>query len=132
MTPNDDLFYRVLERIDADPKSFHMGTWYGERNNEKGSCGTVACFAGHTALELGWKPCFFYGDGRTNTDSVADPASEKTRSIATVAQEALGLTWKQADRLFDAYSSGSDGFATREDVINRWKDIQNESGDVNE
>lgn len=43
--PNAELAYRVLDHIDADPKSWNQTDWY-----RKTDCGTVACFAGWSIL----------------------------------------------------------------------------------
>ena len=45
-TPNADLAYRVLDQIDAYPKSWDQGLWVGESPE----CGTIACFAGWACL----------------------------------------------------------------------------------
>lgn len=45
-TPNAALAYRVLDQIDADPKSWNQGTW---------DCGTAACFAGWAVRLSGGK-----------------------------------------------------------------------------
>lgn len=56
--PNAELAYRVLDHIDAHPEQWDQGIYIG-----KAECGTVACFAGWTALLSGGKPGFFaYSD----------------------------------------------------------------------
>lgn len=44
--PNAELAYRVLDQIDADPKSWNQGAW---------DCGTAACFAGWAVRLSGGK-----------------------------------------------------------------------------
>jgi hypothetical protein len=46
--PNAELAYRVLDHIDADPKSWNQTDWYRETD-----CGTTACFAGWSILLAG-------------------------------------------------------------------------------
>jgi hypothetical protein len=46
--PNAELAYRVLDHIDAEPKSWNQADWYRETD-----CGTVACFAGWSILLAG-------------------------------------------------------------------------------
>jgi hypothetical protein len=46
---NAELAYRVLDHIDAHPEQHDQGLWFAE----KYECGTVACFAGWTAMLAG-------------------------------------------------------------------------------
>lgn len=48
--PNAELAYRVLDHIDADPKSWDQGRWI-----RKTDCGTAACFAGWAVQLAGGK-----------------------------------------------------------------------------
>lgn len=52
---------KVLDRIDAEPKSLNMETW-----GRQGECGTVACLAGHTMLAAGYSLSagMYYAAGR--------------------------------------------------------------------
>lgn len=52
--PNAELAYRVLDAIDADPKSWDQGTWAS-----RAGCGTSACFAGWTCILSGDTPKFW-------------------------------------------------------------------------
>jgi hypothetical protein len=116
--PNDELFYRVLKRIDADPKSLDMTSWL-----MVGECGTIGCFAGHTVLEVGYVPAT--GDVR-NYGRTAFCRSARSHEtwfpVSSVAANALGLNEREAGALFAAWAGNNP--ATRDDVVKRWKDIQ--------
>ena len=117
-TMNDDLFDRVIQRIDADPDAFDMTTWLEER-----SCGTVGCFAGHTVLELGYRSSWA-GAGYCIKDDLEGFESYSV-NVSEVARNALGLTTDESESLFEAYDEV--GYpATKEDVIMRWKQIKDQ------
>lgn len=114
---NDELFQRVLRRIDDNPASFDMNEWLRE-----GECGTVGCFAGQTVMELGYTGGQRWDIGLISVDGV--PVLD---SVSSLAMEALGLSWAEADKLFAAASLRPDGsrcVATRDDVVRRWKEIK--------
>lgn len=76
---------KVLDQIDAKPESFDMFTWvYFAYNENEERCGTVACLAGHTMLQAGFKydgVRFWRPDG-TITSSYTDEA-EKILGLTT-------------------------------------------------
>jgi hypothetical protein len=92
----------------------------------KTSCGTVACVAGHAVLAAGYKlrlerlePCGIT-DCRicatVKPDVVCvDPKTGKEVDVLTHAQRALGLTGREAERLFDGGVVGAwpDAYADR-------------------
>ena len=80
-TPNLPLLRKVLELVDADPKSWDQ-TWWARRGPE---CGTSFCIAGHVANLCGdvqWKG--------TTADSVLLPDGSSL-PIWIFAQRELGL-----------------------------------------
>jgi hypothetical protein len=99
-TPNAELAYRVLDRIDAEPYRWIQGDWATETD-----CGTAYCFAGWAVVLAGREPVWDYGE----CSYVADDrgVDEGTQFIGDAAREALGV--EDTGSLFD-------GFNTREDL----------------
>lgn len=135
MTYNHELFDRVIQRITMDPEAFDMRHWMREpKADESPHCGTVGCLAGHTLMELGYKP--MYGGhwlaGRPLSTANAQLGVGPAVEISLVAAKALGLSTEEAEQLFTIYeqdyeydyaSDKPPQAATKEDVINRWKRI---------
>lgn len=100
-TPNAELAYRVLDQIDADPKSWDQSEWYREEG-----CGTVACFAGWAVKFGGYdialseeQPALFGIPAHRFGRYVHGVAGR--RSFPYVAAEILRIDIEQADDLFD-------------------------------
>lgn len=81
MKPNAELAYKVLDHIDADPKSWDQGLWV-----RKTDCGTVACFAGWAVLLSGATVEEFDGE---ITDG---PAELIGLDVPTAADRLLGIS----------------------------------------
>lgn len=102
--PNLDLIDRVLQQIDAEPERWNQGWWSGPS-----SCGTAYCFGGWAVALSGG---VWTGDGYTDTlvpergDS-AYPMADYTY-VEERATRLLGLTQREADRLFDSMNSRED------------------------
>jgi hypothetical protein len=83
--PNAELAYRVLDRIDADPKVWDQSVW---------SCGTTACFAGHAVL--------LSGGILDGSDVVDGPEDLVGHQVEQAAYRALGIdedrAWLGDDR----------------------------------
>lgn len=100
--PNDDLFIRVLARIEKDPDGWDQNVW-----GWKDDCSTVYCFAGHTLAEaeasVVWQSIGDSGkSGRISLPAIPPNASPFVRGRAIVqrASELLGITPEQAEELF--------------------------------
>ncbi len=124
--PNWENINKVCDRIEADPDSFDMAVYFAETY-----CGTVACFAGHAALEMGMVPA-----NLRETEGVGDRDNARLAvrpwmrqdwkeasmvryphhqrllgsddyapmiSVRSVATEYLGLTDDQAEQIFTAW-----------------------------
>jgi hypothetical protein len=120
--PNQEMFDRVLQRISDDPDSLDMRYWYAEK-----ACGTVACLAGHTMMELGWRAI------QDDTVTGCVNGEGQTRTIQAVAQKALGLTNEQATLMFAGSLMISLGEthtpATAEDLAARWKRVTSDQSE---
>lgn len=69
----------AIDHAVAYPEEFDMGTW-----GRSGSCGTVACLAGTTALLDGWQFLYASESGRIRKNGVE-------RYVQSVAMDVLGL-----------------------------------------
>jgi hypothetical protein len=106
---NTDLLYEVLDTViaaEADG-TWNQGAWIGYDE----MCGTTACFAGYTLIVQG---------GQVLTRKARDDGGPeyieaygiqmkqgrvRACDIAFEAKEALGLTYEETDRLFNADNS---------------------------
>ncbi|MEO3852593.1 hypothetical protein ABGB09_34085 [Streptomyces sp. B8F3] len=87
----------VLDAIETNPSSLHMGVWTtlapGERVRLGDNlCGTAMCAAGWAAFVSGW----------TLTAEETAEKGDAVLSIKTVGRVALGLSDEEADELFYA------------------------------
>lgn len=95
---NIPLLRSILQQIDRDPSSWDQTAW-GVRTD----CGTAYCIAGHACVmtnrHVRWEQdkydlSVFYAQFTVDGRDIEDAASD-----------ALGLTQREADLLFDAYRS---------------------------
>lgn len=98
--PNAALAYRILDHIDAHPKSWNQGWWFTVTE-----CGTAACFAG-------WA-CTLSGDSPEIRDtglyfSTVHTAEGRYADAPVRAAELLGITHDQADNLFADWNTRHD------------------------
>lgn len=93
--PNAELAYKILDEIDAHPRSWDQSTWFGRRWWWR--CGTTACFAGHACLLSGDTPDWEWIDGTTGR-VITDKG--RVKPVMSRAMELLDISWSQADRLF--------------------------------
>lgn len=98
-TVNVELLRRVLEHITAHPETWNQGVWAA---GAKG-CGTAYCAAGHAVVMTGhkidWASAY---DGVAEfviDEGITNPAWHPT--ISEVAEAELGLTYEQAEELFE-------------------------------
>lgn len=118
-----ELLDSVLDFIKVHPSTWRQESWYkivdtksGEVSirteeevvTEVNSCGAAFCFAGHVALREG-----FPNPPKTNHESwnriVLDSTGDTYRQEASEFAEAvLGLSWSQADVLFEGDNSLED------------------------
>lgn len=95
--PNTELAYKILDEIDANPRSWDQSTWFGHR---WWRCGTTACFAGHACLLSGDKPDW---DARIDgTTGWVITEGQVHRPVMSRAMDLLDISWAQADRLFSS------------------------------
>lgn len=103
-TPNAELAYKVLDQIDADPKSWDQHTWL----YEKEGCGTVACFAGWAVMLAGYKPVlneWMTFGGETTRSSRGVKFDGPILSIQDAAEQVLGIDEEDAEALFAGSNS---------------------------
>jgi hypothetical protein len=78
--------------------AFHGGK---ELKLTPGVCGTQACFAGWAVHLAGWDMV-----GATSGAILAiDPQSKTAFTVQTAAQYVLGLSWDEAETLFDGHNT---------------------------
>lgn len=114
---NAPLLHKVLDHIVAHPDEHDQSLWATRRFDQDGNvCGTRYCFAGHTVVmgmgqgeQLIWHPQTWreipYQDELQVASSGAvdlNSADGRIRLIASRAQELLGLTLQESERLFFA------------------------------
>ena len=127
---NTKLFNLIAKVLEITPRRYQQGTWgeflptkeqedlafdqfgHGLENTDPRwrkikaakECDTSLCVAGHAAALSGYNPILtFNGDldwGQVSKNM--DVPHEKGRPVAEVAQELLGITAEEADRLFEA------------------------------
>jgi hypothetical protein len=98
-TPNLQLIRRVLNHIDTHPETWTQSRWY-----ERTPCGTAHCVGG-------WALAF-----NGNTGRLVFLSHSVARSMA---QQALGLTGREARALFNGGNSRADVQRTAEAVAAR-------------
>lgn len=116
-TLNAPLLRKVLDHIVAHPDEHDQSLWATRRFDQRGNvCGTRYCFAGHTVVmgmeqgeQLIWHPQTWravpYQDELQVASSGAvdlNSTDGRIRLIASRAQELLGLTQQESERLFFA------------------------------
>jgi len=79
--PNAELAYRVLDHIDANPKSWDQGVWW---------CGTSGCFAGWTCALSGEQPERDYANGIYVPERAAQLLGFETRDDMDVVTDVAG------------------------------------------
>jgi len=78
MTLNRHLIYKAYQNIKACPESFDMKIW-----GRSGTCGTVACFAGHVTFID--KSGYYYENDLCNTiDSNGEPVFDSELVFKTL------------------------------------------------
>lgn len=121
---NFELLDSVLEYIKAHPTTWRQESWYKivdrdtgamvnivkeeETVEEVNSCGASFCFAGHVAIREG-----FPNPPKSNDDSWTRLALDSDgysyhQDVSDFAETVLGLTWSQADTLFDGANTLQD------------------------
>ena len=106
--PNKDLLYEVLDTvITVEPDGlWNQGAWIDYDENV---CATTACFAGYTLIVQGGHVVTRKVNGTAYTEAygvrMPDGRLVNPGDIAEEATDALGLTYEQADWLFNADNS---------------------------
>jgi hypothetical protein len=98
-----DLFeiQNIIDYIEAHPEEWDQTEWIAPTD-----CGTAYCVAGHAIAR---SDRFTFIRRRSDGASyVRDNQTGANLPIFDVAQRLLGLTWYQADRLFDSANSLDD------------------------
>lgn len=111
-TVNVPLLRKQLEWATSEHAKATRGE-FSEWDQDKW-CGTRCCIAGHTALDTGWTT-HTYPDGAVSTVLTRGTESEHVRYVA---QDALGLTWDEAQTLFDGKNQISDLWRIANKVTN--------------
>lgn len=105
---NTELFERVLGRIEADPTSLDMAYWAVQS-----TCGTTACMAGHTVIEMGWHPVYVESAVGFADRAVQCSQGNATRVIKVLARDGLELTDNEAEALFNGTNPNDVEFLRR-------------------
>lgn len=93
LKPNAELAYRVLDQIDAHPKTWDQRTWARRTN-----CGTAFCFAGWAVVLAGRQ--FVQGSEPSYVVDRREPDGEQW--VGDAAREALGI--EDSVDLFRSYN----------------------------
>lgn len=97
MPVNKDLLKRTLAAIEADPASWNQSWW---------RCETAMCFAGHAAILSGATWVYEYGKAPSLSHGImVDTPEGECTDVDWYAECVLGLSSKQAERLFDEDNS---------------------------
>lgn len=110
------------------PSEWYQGAWLKRANTlatTEGGCGTACCFAGKVAIADGGVPVVNeLGDWdrmREGMDTgrvvFPDLDPEKEVSVSEYARDVLGLTERQADRLFAGSNTYEDIVAVVRDIL---------------
>lgn len=111
--PNLPLLRKILEKIDAEPDSWVQCAWGLEWNSINGrlvnrrnrpTCGTAFCIAGHAADMTGWTTT---GWSAGEASSFWENADGQERQVSIIGREALGLTYIEAELLFNGENNRS-------------------------
>lgn len=125
---NMDLVDQVMAEIKDNQERWAQGYWSQAKPNQdvakvigaqgmqallaedpyNPACGTTFCFAGHAAVQTGWKPKFQVTDDGIGMHVFAlDRATKGGResSIRLIAKDELGLHGYEADLLFDGHNT---------------------------
>lgn len=93
-TKNVDLMLRVREQITTHPETHNQNQWA-----RRGSCGTTHCIGGWAVAFSRSSDMEWYSLGDLNSDLEAC-ITVAGQYIPDAARDALGLTEKEAERLF--------------------------------
>jgi len=104
MTINVGLLTRTLAYIQDHSEEWRQDTW---------RCGSACCFTSHAALLAGWE---WNSPVPTNVWMVHHK-DRRVMPVAVVAQDELGLSDTQADRLFRASNTMEDLVRIVDDLI---------------
>ena len=97
-------FYKLAAEIEKHPHEYRQSMWFHYKT-VKDDCGTVACLAGRAAVLNGYIPIrhnVFY----LPISCCRDPKTGQVSEIADVARRLLGISKKDAGRLFNSDAVG--------------------------
>lgn len=94
MKRNKELFYKIADKIEAEPERYDQDTWGAQT-----ACGTAHCVAGWAANLEG---CRATGGLGAPSWGLVIPPNGEIQSVRYFAMGALGLTEEEADNLFCA------------------------------
>ena len=89
---NTELFNKIADQIESDPKSFNMGTWANRED-----CSTQYCVAGWAIVKSVPKLLPYWGGSSETWLAKHLPPGE---SFKTYGAKLLGIDMKTADWLF--------------------------------
>lgn len=108
---NVEKLRKLQQWIRDEPRRYHQDSW-GERGSRmveelNPPCGTVACLGGSACLMEGYEPDLT-GGCRTFSMFIISVVEGEVRleHAYKLAKDILGLTYRQADKLFDAGALG--------------------------
>lgn len=114
---NYELLDEIMSFISHHPETWRQTSWYAHVDRKSGVykpyaiveevtdanvCGTSFCFAGHVAIHEGFAPPPDQNIGGWYRDVVYSDGDHRTEEASEFARKVLGLTWAQADALFEA------------------------------
>jgi hypothetical protein len=117
---NVDLMLAVREQITSHPETHDQTMW-----GRKTECGTTYCIAGWAAVLSGAEPLWDIDIDDTEEAATALHAGRGDkpyqRSIRTIAEEALGISYQEAGRLFPGALSRAEALANLDELIEKGK-----------
>jgi hypothetical protein len=105
---NVELLKKTLQHIKSKPELWGQGQWFRTLYDNFGKdSGTAGCFAGWACLLSGYERAPKDGGGQS-TLNVVKHGSLDADNVRHVAVNQLGISYDQADRLFDPDNSLED------------------------
>ena len=123
---NKPAMRELKKWIREEPRRYNQGTWGAAKKaneviDQKPPCGMVACLGGNAVLMRGYQLVYPREGDRDYASGCRLPNKRETLSIEETAQEILGLTWAEAEVLFDGEPSNWTGDA--DDLLHKAGDI---------
>ena len=96
--PDVDLLHRVLAHIETNPETWRQDAYRTYESDDVDAPVTAYCFAGRTAVMTGAQVPVIRRGWYLAPDGT--PSENSDCHVSTWAQEKLGLTWDESNKLF--------------------------------